>query len=365
MFSKTPRNMAASEAADVWVLTGPHKGDNNQVLTLAEALGRPFRVIEMRYGKLAHLTATRRAASLSGLTQEARSEIGPPWPSLVLGIGQRSGPVARYIKEQSGGRTKIVRLGDPMAPPRLFDLVITTTQYAVPDAPNVVRLPITITSTDDGRADPFEDRWLEAFARPRRLLVIGGKTSLWRFDPSVITGAIAGLKRRTELEGGSIIAVSSPRTSPGLLAAAKSGLGEKAVVTGPFPRYNSLLSAADEIHVTGDSVSMLSDAVASRKPVGLVPLQPDVLAGVVQLIGIMRGKPLRLRDLGKFWDDLRYRGLVGTIDQPRSGALEISPMDAAVAAIRAVMDDRLPEPASPSRLAPAFPRVAKAAPAAG
>src|SRR5206468_6567753 len=239
MFSKTPRDMPASERADVWVLTGPHKGDNNQVVTLAEGLGRPFRIIEMSYGPLAHLTALRRAASLAGLTEEARREIAPPWPSLVLGIGQRSGPVGRYIKEQSGGRTKVVRLGDPMAPPRLFDLVITTTQYAVPDAPNVVRLPITITSTNNARADPFEDRWLEAFARPRRLLVIGGKTSLWRFDPSVISDAIAELKRRTEREGGSVIAVSSPRTSPELLAAAKAELGEKAVVTGPFPRYNS------------------------------------------------------------------------------------------------------------------------------
>src|SRR5206468_5978032 len=206
--------MAVSDRADVWVLTGPHKGDNNQVLALAEGLGIPFQTIELQYGRFSYWPALRRAASLAGLTENSRREIAAPWPSLVLGIGQRSAPVARYIKRQSGGRAKIVRLGDPMAPPELFDLVITTTQYAVREAPNVVRFPVTITSAAPVSPDPFEARWLAGFARPRRLLVIGGKTSLWRFDPEVISSALAALERKAKVEGGSIIAVSSPRTSP-------------------------------------------------------------------------------------------------------------------------------------------------------
>ena len=79
-----------------------------------------------------------------------------------------------------------MRLGDPMISPRYFDLVITTTQYAVRNAANVLRLPITISNQDKVRPDGFEEAWLQSFLRPRRLLVIGGKTSLWRFDPDVI-----------------------------------------------------------------------------------------------------------------------------------------------------------------------------------
>lgn len=349
--------MAASDPADVWVLTGPHTGDNNQVIALAEGLGLPFRTIELQYGRNSYWPALRRAASISGLTEESRQEIVGPWPSLVLGIGQRSAAVARYIKQQSGSRTRIVRLGDPMVPPNLFDLVITTTQYAVRDAENVVRLPVTITSTDAARPDRFEERWLEGFARPRRLVVIGGKTSLWRFDPALITSSIETLKAHAEQEGGSIFAVTSPRTSPELLAAAREGLGDRAVVTGPFPRYGALLSAADEIHVTGDSVSMLSDAVASGRPVGLIPLEPNVVAGLVQLVGAIRRKPLRLRDLRKFWDDLRARGLVGTIEQPRCGTLDMSPMDIAVSAVQAVMEGRLPEQSMMARSGAALTKL--------
>ena len=336
-----------TQSADVWVLLGPHRGDNNQILALAEALQRPFRTIEMRYRRFAYLPAVCRSISMSGLTADAQREIVPPWPSLVLGIGQRSAPVARFIQRQSGGMTKTVRLGDPMVSHRLFDLVITTTQYAVRDADNVVRLPITITNQDSVHPNKLEERWLQSFAHPRRLIVIGGKTSLWEFGPEIVSDAAGTLLRRAKLEGGSVMAVVSPRTSPALTAAAQLALGERAVVTGPFPRYGALLQAADEIHVTGDSVSMLSDAVASGRPVGLIPLEPDSIARFVHFMGEVRGRPFRMRELGKFWDDLRTRGLVGTIEKPRSGTLAVDPVETAVAAVRAALDDRLPQPAIP------------------
>jgi mitochondrial fission protein ELM1 len=342
--------MTRFNRADVWVLLGPHRGDNNQLLALAESLGVPFRPIELRYRWFAHLPAVARSITVSQLRPDARQAIAPPWPSLVLGIGQRSAPVARYIQRESGGRAKIVRLGDPMVSHRLFDLVITTTQYAVRDADNVVRLPITITDQDEVRPNQLEERWLQRFARPRRLVVIGGKTSLWQFDTKVVSAAAQSLRRRAGLEGGSVIAVTSPRTSPELVAAARGALGEEAVITDAFPRYGALLAAADEIHVTGDSVSMLSDAIASGKPVGLIPLEPDFFARFVRMAGAIRGSPVRVRDLDKFWDDLRARGLVGTVDDPRSGTLNFSPIDLAIAAIRAVIDDRSPEPVKPVRV---------------
>jgi uncharacterized protein len=335
--------MERSGRAVVWVLLGPHKGDNNQVLALADALGLPFRIIHLKYKWFAHLPAICRSVSIAQLEDEYRREIAPPWPLLVLGIGQRSAPVARYIQRASGGRAKTVRLGDPMVSHRLFDLVITTTQYAVRDAPNVVRLPITITNTGAVRPNLLEEQWLQGFSRPRRLLVIGGKTSLWRFDEHLVTNAIRTLERRAAIEGGSVVGVASPRTSRELVEAAEARLGEEAVVTGNFPRYGALLNGADEIHVTGDSVSMLSDAVTAGKPVGLIPLEPDRVARFLKWAGQVRGRPFRMRDLDKFWTDLRDRGLVGTIEEPRCGALDFSPMDVAVEAVHALLKERVPE----------------------
>jgi mitochondrial fission protein ELM1 len=347
--------MPAIKRADVWVLLGPHRGDNNQVLALAEGLGRPFRTIQMEYRWFAHLPAVARRVSIAQLAPEARRKIAAPWPSLVIGIGQRSVPVARYIKHASGGRSTIVRLGDPMVSPRYFDLVLTTAQYAVGEADNVVRLPLNLTNSSGIDADPIEERWLERLAQPRRLVVIGGKTSMWRFDPETLSAAIATLRTRARLEGGSVLAVSSPRTSSDLIAAARVELGHEATITGSFPRYAALLSSADEIHVTGDSVAMLSDAVSSGKPVGLIPLEPDPLANFLRQVEAVRGRPFRMRDLTKFWDDLRSRGLVGTVDEPRHGTLDVDPLDIALKAVRAAMNEPLPGRIVPVRLPAARP----------
>ena len=334
--------MIATKRADVWVLLGPHRGDNHQVLALAEGLGVPFRPIWMRYRWFAHLPAVMRNISISQLQPEARAEIAPPWPSVVIGIGQRSVPVARDIKERSGGRTTIVRLGDPMVSPTYFDLVITTPQYAVRDLENVVRLPVTITNPPI-LPDPFEERWLEGFPRPRRLIAVGGATSLWQLSPSTIRAAARTLLEAADRDGGSVIAVTSPRTSSRLSAAARAELGSLAVLDGEFPRYNALLSAADEIHVTGDSVSMLSEAVKAGKPVGLIPLEPNPIGHLIRIVEAVRGKRFRIRDLTRFWNDLTSRGLVGTVEQPRCGVLHWDALETAVSAVNAALEGRLPE----------------------
>src|SRR3954447_22560269 len=334
--------MIATKRADVWVLLGPHRGDNHQVLALAEGLGVAFRPIQMRYHWYAHLPAVLRSVAISQLQPEARAEIAPPWPSLVIGIGQRSAPVARYIKQASGGRATIVRLRGPMVSPPYFDLGITTPQYAVRDVENVVRLPVTITNPPTA-PDCAEERWLASFPRPRRLIALGGATSLWQLRRSTIRAAARTLLRVADRDGGSVIAVTSPRTSRGLAAAARAELGSLAVVDGDFPRYNALLTAADEIHVTGDSVSMLSEAVVTGKPVGLIPLEPNRIGWFIGLIESVRGKRFRMRDLTKFWNDLGARGLIGTVEEPRCGTLNSDALETACSAVNAALEGRLPE----------------------
>ena len=334
--------MIATKRADVWVLLGPHRGDNHQVLALAEGLGVPYRPIQMRYHWFAHLPAVFRSIAISQLQPEARSEIAPPWPSLVIGIGQRSVPVARYIKEHSGGRATIVRLGDPMVSPSYFDLVITTPQYAVRDLQNVIRLPVTIINPPT-TPDCAEARWLDSFPRPLRLITIGGATSLWQLSSRTVARVATTLLAKADREGGSVVAVTSPRTSPRLAAAARAVLGSYAVVDDDFPRYTALLSAADEMYVTGDSVSMLSEAVTLGKPTGLIPLEPNPIGRLIRMVEGVRGKAFRIRDLSKFWNELSSRGLIGSVEEPRCGVLEADALATACDAVNAALEGNLPK----------------------
>jgi len=182
--------------APLWVLLGQRTGDNNQLLRLAKELGVPFRSIDLRYSPMHLVPPKVLGASLASLTRESREQIGPPWPRLVLGIGYRSVPVALAIRQMSGGKTKLVRLGNPRLDASNFDLVITTPQYRVADRSNVLRLPLGISTAPVVEPTREETEWLAKLPRPHRLLLIGGDSFMWSLRPSKVEAAAQRLLDR-------------------------------------------------------------------------------------------------------------------------------------------------------------------------
>jgi hypothetical protein len=75
---------------------------------------------------------------------------------------------------------------------------------------------------------------------------------------------------------------------------------------------------------------MISEAVITGKPVGLVPIEPDARGR--RRLGPDPEKT-KVRDPRRFWANVQARGLVGTVDQPLRGEVE-DPVDTAVAAVR-------------------------------
>jgi len=323
------------DSAPIWVLLGQRTGDNNQLLRLASEIGPPFRRVELRYNALRLLPPALIGPSLASLDEDSRAQIRPPWPELVLGIGHRSVPAALAIREKSGGKAKLVRLGNPRLHPRNFDLVITTSQYRVPQAPNVLLLPVGIATAPPLVPDPEEQRWLARLPRPHRLLLIGGDTFMWSLDPRRVARAAAAISQKS---GGSVIAASSPRSDPRVLMAVADALrgSEHALVWGRFPRYPVLLAGADEIYVTADSVAMASDAVATGKPVGLVDPAMTFAGRVFYGLSAL-GMPVPVRDIRRFRASLAEQGLAGTVERPVEGRPPEEPLAVATAAVRRLL----------------------------
>ena len=319
----------------IWVLLGARTGDNNQALALAEALELPFVEKQLDYNALQSLSVWLPPTAMT-LTGAARAELKASWPDLVIAIGRKSVPVARWIKARSAGPTKLVQIGHPRIDPKLFDLVLTTRQYPVPRGGNVVLLPVAMSrfvAPPEPTAD--ERAFLDAAGR-FRLVAVGGATKYWTLPGELI---VAAVERPFD---GTVVAVTSRRTDPAIverLRAIASANGAIRLVDAASPRFALLLAEAAEIFVTGDSVSMLSEAVLAGKPVALIPIEQDD-KGRRELGPEPQetGPNARRRDLRRFWNYLIAEGMVGTLaDGPKRAASIPDPNRIAAEAVRRLL----------------------------
>ena len=103
-----PINRGASPVPSVWVVTGYRAGERVQVMALAEALGWPYQVKDLDYRHVASTLSLFRTRSRLGINRAGSAKLKPPWPDVVISAGMRNEPVCRWIREQSGGKTRYV-----------------------------------------------------------------------------------------------------------------------------------------------------------------------------------------------------------------------------------------------------------------
>lgn len=327
----------------IWVLLGHRKGDNNQLLALAQALKLPFETRTIRYNLLRKLPKEILGKQLVSVLPEARKWLQPPWPDLILGVGHRSVPVGRFIRDANHGRTKVVQLGNPRIHPRHFDLVITTPQYGVEDSPNVVRLPYAMNNPHPPEKPTAEElAFFDTLPRPHRLFVIGGPNKNLFIAPEDVARSMKALVQRSEKHGGTAIAIGSPRTPKEVTDAVANAVAgtRHRFVSGRVPRYRTLLYEADEIYVTADSVSMLSEAIFTGKPVGMVPVRTNRRGRTLNLAADLHLRKPPRPNLRAVWSILKSRGMVGTLEKPRASAAADPVTIAADAVLRLLNEDR-------------------------
>lgn len=261
-------------APRVWALCGRRAGDNAQVLRLAGALGWPFEVKELAYNRRHVLPNELLGATVASLDRAASSALEPPWPDLVLAIGKRSVPAARWIRRQAGGRTRLVQLGRPRAALADFDLVITTPQYRLPPRDNVLQLTLPLSGAA-AAADATAAGWAPAFAhlpRPLLGLLVGGDSSSYRLPAAAARDLGRAASAAARERGGSLLVATSPRTPRAAAEALAAEISVPAYVHLWSPEaeaspYPGILAHADSFIVTAESASLLADACATGRPV--------------------------------------------------------------------------------------------------
>ncbi|MCB9830998.1 MAG: mitochondrial fission ELM1 family protein [Planctomycetes bacterium] len=259
----------------IWLLLGLKQGDNNQLRLLAESLGEPVVEKRLRYRAWELLVGRLLGATLAGTDRNRSDAIEPPWPDLVLSAGRRNEPIARWIKEASGGRCRIVHLGRPWSRPEHWDLVVTTPQYQVPSGSRVVEIALPLHRVDHARSRDAARRLQPALAglpRPWTALLLGGNAGDFRLSGRRVSRLIAELDALLARVGGSLLVSSSARTPSGLVDTIDRHFGARARIyrfrpDDPDNPYAAYLALADRFVVTADSISMVVEAIASGRPV--------------------------------------------------------------------------------------------------
>jgi mitochondrial fission protein ELM1 len=248
----------------------------SQALGLAEATGFSFveKPLSIRR-PWAWLPPLLWLAPLDAARNQGRA-LAPPWPDLVIGCGRNAARPALAIRRASGGRTLAAQIQDPRVGRGEFDLLFVPVHDRLRGPQIVVtggalhRVTAELLTAERRRFPA-----LEALPRPIVGVLIGGSNRAYRLDLArlgEIAEMIAALVRQT---GGSAVVTPSRRTGDKGLAVLRERLGGLPGAiwdgTGDNPYY-AYLAIADALLVTADSVSMVSEAAATGKPVHIIGL---------------------------------------------------------------------------------------------
>ncbi|WP_119390237.1 mitochondrial fission ELM1 family protein [Taklimakanibacter lacteus] len=260
----------------VWVLQGAREGDNAQARALAEKLSAAVVLKRLNWSWPHILPNVILGRGLAAVDRKMSDSLMPPWPDAVIAVGRRAAPVAAWIKRQSGGRTRLIHLGRPRLPFDLFDLMITTPQYALPDGHNVIKALLPATGAATVPADGLWRSRFSGLPRPWTGVLVGGATFPFRFGRGEARRLAEALRIYQRQTGGSLLVSTSPRSGSEIADILSAVLGSGNYVHrwtgGGGNPHRFILSEADRFIVTEDSASMLAEACRSHKPVEIFAL---------------------------------------------------------------------------------------------
>ena len=222
---------------------------------------------------------------------------------MIVGAGGVAAAVGAALR---GAGRQVVQVQHPRMDPRRFDLVVVNRHDGLTGR-NVIVTRTALHRATSARLAEAAAIWAPRLAhlpRPLVAVLVGGSNGRFRLDAPVAAGLASQLAEMMDHDHVGLALTPSRRTDPAARAAFAAALAPRGAwlwdMAGDNP-YFGLLALADAVVVTMDSVSMVSEAVATAAPVLLARL------------------PGRSRRIGLFLDGLladgRVRWFGGRLDR--------------------------------------------------
>lgn len=224
-------------------------------------------------------------------------------PKLVVSCGRRGGLAAMSLRAQHPEQPcQFVHIQDPQVSAAHFDLVIAMGHDKI-RGENVIFSDYALHAITPEVLAQARVQFAPQFAgfeAPLISVLLGGATNKYHFGAQAMRLLILQLQAILDTQAGSLLITPSRRTGAANIAMLKQAFAGNARVYiydenahGQNP-YMGLLAVADYIVVTNDSVNMMSEALATGKPVVMLPLighrntKPARFAAQLLEQGIMR-----------------------------------------------------------------------------
>lgn len=276
LYSREMNDASTQNSKMCWVVTDGKPGMENQALGLAEALEMD---IDLKRTKLrfpwSALTPYLQLG-LSACLSPERDLLTAPWPRVLIASGRQSILPALYVKQASNQKTMVVYIQNPVISPKNFDLVVA------PRHDNLTGSNVVVTqgalhrvTTTRLAAEKLLFPQFETLPSPRFAVLLGGSNRSYRFDETVAQNLATQLQRLQQTYQAGLLISPSRRTDKHHLDSLQSKLNPNTTyiwdTTGANP-YFAMLAWADALFVTCESISMITEACSTGKPVYLLRL---------------------------------------------------------------------------------------------
>ncbi|HSQ97556.1 MAG TPA: mitochondrial fission ELM1 family protein [Rickettsiales bacterium] len=271
----------------VWVLTDEKVGSNNQSIAIAERLSHYYVIKKIVYNNFIRFPNFLRRDTLIGVNKKQSSDIKQDLPDVVVCAGRRLSSVALNIKKRSENKTFVINIMKPDLPYDKFDLILLPVHDNIPEKylrnGNIIETHGSLTMINANRMNEEKEKWNEFFAdykRPLVSLIVGGDTKSYKYDAKEFGIMVSNLANIVNKVSGSLLITTSRRTNSECVnqIRKKSNCDHyiydfnwenddrnlmKSELGNP---YHAFFGLSDFLVVTGDSMSMISEACSTGKP---------------------------------------------------------------------------------------------------
>ena len=259
-----------------WCVTDGSAGMNSQVKGLAEALKVKYKLkaINLRFpwnvlpvGILPLNSLIFQNIDLKNLDQV---------PDILITCGRKSVYLSIYLKRKYGRKIFNVHIQNPKVSLNEFDLVVAPTHDRL-NGFNVINTDLAINHINQeiiaSNIDLFKKDFLN-YELPICCILIGGKSKNYIFDRKTLEDLVLKIKELQDNNQINPIILSSRRTDRFMIDYLDNQFGESHISWSEEKNpYLALLGLSRFIICTSDSVSMISEAIYSKKSVYIYRLK--------------------------------------------------------------------------------------------